>query len=85
MLEGATSPELRLANDVLLVHAHGELQEREKAQAAFDDLMSLPPFRLRGVEDLTTELHHRYLNGATPQHDDEWVFQREFDVLVAAL
>jgi tetratricopeptide (TPR) repeat protein len=84
-LEAEAAPETRFATNVLLVHAHGELNERQKAQAAYDDLMNLKTFRPSGFSDLTDELHHRYLNGTTSQHDDAWVFQREFDLVAATL
>ncbi|HEY0074563.1 MAG TPA: tetratricopeptide repeat protein, partial [Abditibacteriaceae bacterium] len=84
-LEVETTPETRFTTNVLLVHAHGELNEWQKAQAAYDDLMNLKAFRPSGFSDLTDELHHRYLNGATSQHDDAWVFQREFDLVAATL
>ncbi len=85
LLKDEKVPALHYTKGAMLAHAHGELHEQQKAQAAYNHMINLKGFRPLGFFDLMGELRQRYLDDATSQHDDEWVFEREFDLLMAQL
>lgn len=81
ILEQVTEPRVRTPASVLRLHALGALHLRQQASETY---RSLP---LRGaplVIELIEELRRRYLNGAEPQHDDEWVAASEEQMLLLA-
>jgi hypothetical protein len=70
---------VRTPASVLRLHAFGALQLRQQASETYRSLpLRSPPL----VIELVEELRRRYLNGAEPQHDDEWVAAREEEMVL---
>jgi tetratricopeptide (TPR) repeat protein len=67
---------------VLQIHIYGELEQTERARQAYDVVR---PNRNPRVIELTTELVARArLEMRAPARSDQWVLDREFELLLAA-
>jgi len=67
---------------VLQMHIYGELHAEDKVRQAYDQVRSN---RNPRVIELTAELVSRArLTSHSPAHPDQWVFDREFELLLAA-
>lgn len=80
-LQGVTSPILQPEADILLIHSYGEAGQTELAGAVYERLRKDPQFI---SEKLTEELHRRYVLREGAGQDDEWVFDREVNLLLFA-
>src|ERR1044071_3892507 len=76
-----STPTLQPQADVIRIHAYGEEGKIELAKAAYDRVAANLQFQ---SDELTNELHRKYILGENTQHDDEWVFDREVNMLLAA-
>jgi tetratricopeptide (TPR) repeat protein len=81
VLEEVSTPALQAQADILRIHAYGEEGKIELAKAAYDRVAANPQFQ---SDELMNELHRKYILGESAQHDDEWVFDREVNMLLAA-
>jgi tetratricopeptide (TPR) repeat protein len=78
ILEDETS----VVSQVLKIHVFGALDQKEKARQAYDVVRSN---RSPRVIELTAELAARArLEKRTPVRSDQWVLDREFELLLAA-
>ncbi|HEY0073523.1 MAG TPA: tetratricopeptide repeat protein [Abditibacteriaceae bacterium] len=85
VLEAEQAPLLQFPVNVLRIHAYGALGQRDKAQAAYGKVLQFPSnYLTQRSEELVQELYHRFLNGQTSKHDDDWVDNEEFELLMAA-
>ncbi len=80
-LEEITSPVLQTAANILRIHAFGALGDRQRATAAYNRLATSPKFV---SNELTQELYRRYISGEKPQHDEDWLFDQEIDLILLA-
>ncbi len=75
------SPDLELPTNVLKLHCYGVLSESNRAaEAHLRITQSLQPIAL----ELTEELERRYISGVESKHNDEWLINREIDLLLLA-
>ena len=79
-LDSVTSSETRLYADVLRVHALGEMHSDTTGEAYQKIPGELPPV----IIELRNELGRRYVTGEPPQHNTEWLYDRECLMLMAA-
>jgi len=71
-----------LASRVLQIHIYGELDQTDRARQAYDVVR---PNRNPRVIELTTELAARArLEMRAPTRSEQWIFDREFELLLAA-
>ncbi len=79
VLEQITFPMLQPQANILRLHSFGELGERDRAIAVYNDLTTNPP---PSSEEIMGEFNHRYISREGPQHDDEWVYRQEVDLFL---
>jgi tetratricopeptide (TPR) repeat protein len=79
VLEGVSAPLLQPQANVLRLHSFGELKEDMQASEAYDKLASKP---WSIPDNLIDELHRRYILKEEPQHNDEWVFEKEEGIIL---
>jgi tetratricopeptide (TPR) repeat protein len=71
-----------VVSKVLQIHIYGELKQTERARQAYDGVRSN---RSPRVIELTAELSARArLETRDPERSDQWVLDREFELLLAA-
>ncbi|HKQ08541.1 MAG TPA: tetratricopeptide repeat protein [Blastocatellia bacterium] len=75
------SPALQPQVDILRVHSYGENQQYDIAQEIYERVAANP---LPETSALTEELNRRYVQCTGAQQDDEWVFEQEDNLLLAA-
>jgi len=90
LLEKVTSPLLQPKTNILRLHVYGELKEFEKAEVALTNYevatannVITGPW-LNNERQLVTELKHRYISRLSPTKSNEWVFEREVELLALA-
>jgi tetratricopeptide (TPR) repeat protein len=77
VLDGIKAPEFRPSAAVLRLHVCGELNKREKAAGAYEELLTYP---FSVASELRDELHLRYVLHRPPKHDDQWIITQEIDL-----
>jgi tetratricopeptide (TPR) repeat protein len=78
-LKEIQSPTLRDPVNILLVHAFGELGETTNARNTFQELTCAERPRFAEVCD---ELRRRYIDQKGPGHLDDWLIDREIEILI---
>jgi tetratricopeptide (TPR) repeat protein len=81
MLDEVSPTQLKPQVNILRLHSCGELGQDECAIAAYESL-SAEPWAI--PDDLMAELHRRYILKEEPQHDDDWVIEKESEALIPA-
>jgi tetratricopeptide (TPR) repeat protein len=81
VLDEVTSPALQSRANVLRLHAFGA---RGDCQRTIEIYSQLPENPEPVVAELQHELHRRYVLFSTPEHDDDWVFDKETDYILLA-
>jgi tetratricopeptide (TPR) repeat protein len=79
MLDEVSSAQLKPQVNILRLHSCGELGQDECAIAAYESL-SAEPWAI--ADDLMAELHRRYILKEEPQHDDDWLIEKESEALM---
>jgi predicted Zn-dependent protease len=79
VLEQVTAPALQPQVNLLRLHSFGEMGDYKKVVEVYTDLRENPP---AFADELTDELHWRYVLNEKPRHDDDWVFYKEVDVVL---
>jgi tetratricopeptide (TPR) repeat protein len=80
-LDLLTLPTIQPAADVIRIHVFGAQNDRERAVKAYTNLKSTQ-YLLQ--DELTRELHHRYILENQPTKSEEWLFEKEVDMLLRA-
>ena len=80
-LDLVTLATIQPAADVIRIHVFGAQNDRERAVKAYTNLKSTQ-YLLQ--DELTRELHHRYILENQPTKSEEWVFEKEVDMLLRA-
>jgi len=81
VLDEVTSPVLQSPANVLRLHAYGAQGDCKRTIEVYSQLPENPePI----VADLQQELHRRYVLFATPEHDEDWVFDKETHYILLA-
>ncbi len=64
--------------NVYRLHSSGELQDDKHAHEAYTNITPIPYIS----NELVEELHRRYILKQEPQHDDDWVNEKEVNLLL---
>jgi tetratricopeptide (TPR) repeat protein len=81
VLDEVTSPALQYPANVLRLHAFGEQGDCERTTEIYSQLPQNPePI----VAELQQELHRRYVLFTTPEHDEDWIFDKETHYILLA-
>jgi tetratricopeptide (TPR) repeat protein len=78
VLEEVRDPLLQSQADILLIHSYGEMEKPDLAAQAYDRLTANPLFH---ADELTDELHQRYIARQGGKRDNAWVSEQEIDNL----
>ena len=81
VLDAVTSPLLLPSTNVIRIHLFGAQGISQRAIEAYENLKTSPHLL---TDELTQELHHRYVLHKAPTKDDEWVFDREVKIFLRA-
>jgi tetratricopeptide (TPR) repeat protein len=81
VLEQVKAPLLQPAANVLRIHAFGAQGNVQRATVAYDSLSSTPYLR---SNDLTQELRHQFILRRPPRRDEEWIVDREAQIILLA-
>jgi tetratricopeptide (TPR) repeat protein len=81
VLDEVTSPMLQSAANILRLHAFGATGDCERTVEIYKQLPQNPQPILAELQE---ELHRRYVLFASPQHDEEWVLDKETDYILLA-
>src|SRR5205085_9997326 len=80
-LEAVTSPLLQPSANVVRIHVFGSQGNRQRATQAYKSLASVPHLL---KNELTQELHNRYVLNKKPTKNDEWIFEKEVEIFLRA-
>jgi hypothetical protein len=89
LTEKAVTPILEPAISIIRAHAFGEsglFEEAESAFSAYEDATltkSIAGYKKTAVLELAFEVKNRYVTGRVHTKPDEWLFEREEDMLMA--
>ncbi|MCI0706966.1 MAG: tetratricopeptide repeat protein [Ignavibacteriae bacterium] len=76
------STNLQFPVNVFHLHSFGAMGKKADALKSYQKIITLN--QQSRAEDLIKELKRRYITDESPSHDDEWVINREIDILLLA-
>ncbi|MFZ0751717.1 MAG: hypothetical protein WAM70_20315, partial [Pyrinomonadaceae bacterium] len=80
-LEDVKSPLLQPVANVLRIHAFGAQGKIERASIAYESLSTNPDLR---STDLTQELHSQFILKKPARKTEEWILDKETEILLLA-
>ena len=79
--EQGTAAQINTLKNTLRLHALGEMGETRRVAETFQRLGDRP---WHVSDNLVSELHRRYILKEEPQQTDEWIAEKEFELLLVA-
>jgi tetratricopeptide (TPR) repeat protein len=80
-LDKVKSPLLQPAANVLRIHAFGAQGDVQRASVAYESLSTAPHLR---TDEVTQELRHQFILRKPPRKNEEWIVDREAQILILA-
>jgi tetratricopeptide (TPR) repeat protein len=80
-LEEVKSPQLQPTANVFRIHAFGAQGNLQRASLAYEDLSTAAYLR---SDELTQELHRQFILNEPPRKSEQWILDREAQMLVLA-